>query len=424
MQLVEPARTLNVAGDFDLIVCGAGPAGVAAAVTAGRSGLRVLLVESQGCLGGIWTSGLLCLVLDGTGKCGLVEEIGERLEAAGARRPRSQRADFLYDPETMKVLLEDLCNEAGVHMRLHTRVVAAIREDGLLRAIVTESPSGREAFTAPLFVDSTGNGDLAAYAQCAYDHGHPVSGKTQPATLFAIISGVPKEISGTRAEGDKERFRAMLNSVGIDPSYQSPSLFPLPHPELHCLMINHEYDVRCDSADEITQATVRARKELYLTVQALRKLPAWDDARLVATAAHIGLREGRRVRGLYHVTADDVVAGRRFGDGVCLVRFGVDVHALERSAVTGYANHGLRSKPYHIPYRALVARDLSNLALAGRCISGDFFAHASYRVTGNAVPMGEAVGLAASMARATTVGFHAVDGETVSKEMRARGYEL
>jgi hypothetical protein len=189
-------------------------------------------------LGGIWTSGLLCLVLDGTGKCGLVEEIGERLEAAGARRPRSQRADFLYDPETMKVLLEDLCNEAGVHMRLHTRVVAAIREDGLLRAIVTESPSGREAFTAPLFVDSTGNGDLAAYAQCAYDHGHPVSGKTQPATLFAIISGVPKEISGTRAEGDKERFRAMLNSVGIDPSYQSPSLFPLPHPELHCLMIN------------------------------------------------------------------------------------------------------------------------------------------------------------------------------------------
>jgi hypothetical protein len=104
--------------------------------------------------------------------------------------------------------------------------------------------------------------------------------------------------------------------------------------------------------------------------------------------------------------------------------FGVDVHALERSAVTGYANHGLRSKPYHIPYRALVARDLSNLALAGRCISGDFYAHASYRVTGNAVSMGEAVGVAASMARATTVSFHAVDGQAVSKEMRARGYEL
>ena len=396
---------------------------MAAAINASRLGLRVLLVESQGCLGGIWTAGLLCLVLDVAGKGGFLEEISERLDAAGARLPRPGRVDFLYDPEAMKVLLEQLCEEEGVHVRLHTRVVSAVRDGDGLRAIITEGPGGRQAFAASLFVDSTGNGDLAAYAGCAYDHGHPETGKIQPATLFAIISGVPKDEPGTRSGEDKVRFRKMLNSVGVDPSYQSPSLFPLPHPDLHCLMINHEYNVRCDSAEKITKATMRARKELHFAVEALRRLPGWEQVRLVITASHIGLREGRRVRGLYTITVDDLLAGRRFDDGICLVRFGIDVHALERNATTGYTNFGLRSKPYHIPYRALVAHDLNNLAIAGRCISGDFYAHASYRVTGNAVPMGEAVAIAAAMAR-DTGSFHAVDGKAVSEKMRARGYEL
>lgn len=424
MQIVEPARTLKVVDGYDLIVCGAGPAGMAAAINASRLGLRVLLIETQGCLGGIWTAGLLCLVLDVAGKGGFLTEISERLDAAGARvlRP-ARRVDFLYDPETMKVLLEQLCVEEGVDVRLHTRVASAVRGGNGLQAIVTEGPGGREAFAASLFVDSTGNGDLAAYAGCAYDHGHPETGKIQPATLFAIISGVPKDEPGTRSGEDKVRFRKMFNSVGVDPSYQSPSLFPLPHPDLHCLMINHEYDVRCDSAEKITQATMRARKEVYLAVQALRRLPGWEEVRLVTTASHIGLREGRRIRGLYNITVDDLLAGQRFDDGICLARFGIDVHALERSAATGYTNFGLRSQPYHIPYRALVALDLPNLALAGRCISGDFYAHASYRVTGNSVPMGEAVAIAAAMAR-DTGSFHAVDGKAVSDKMRVRGYEL
>lgn len=419
--IVEQERKTAVAGHYDVIVCGGGPAGVSAAVTAARSGAGVLLIEGAGCIGGIWTAGLLSLVLDTEGKAGLLHELVERLDRHAIVRPRSR---FVYDAEAMKVELEELCREAGVRVRLHTRVVGAVRENGAIAAVMTESAGGREAFTADVFIDCTGSGDFAALAGCAYDYGHPDTGQTQPATLFALISGVPAHHEGTTTSESKQVFRSLLRSVGIDPSYQSPSLFRLPHPDICCLMINHEYNVRCDSADDITAATIRARRELFLAVQALRRLDDWRDVRLVATAEHIGIREGRRIRGRYVITTEDLLAGSRFDDAVCLVRFGVDVHSLTPGGHTGYSGHGIVSLPYHIPFRSLLARDCDNLLLAGRLISGDFFSHASYRVTGNAVPMGEAAGWAAAAAAQRQIRPARLDGAEVRAYMQSAGYEL
>ncbi|NHN32857.1 FAD-dependent oxidoreductase [Paenibacillus agricola] len=169
---------------------------------------------------------------------------------------------------------------------------------------------------------------------------------------------------------------------------------------------------------------MNGRKEIYDAVELLREVPDWEEVRLVSTSSHIGIREGRRVTGLYKLSAEDLRHGQKFEDGICLVRFGVDVHALESQDKIGYSNKDVVSKPYQIPYRSLVALDIDNLGLAGRNVSGDFWAHASYRVTGNSVPMGEAIGFAAATAAKLGCRLDEVSGSTVSEYMSDRGYEL
>jgi hypothetical protein len=168
------------------------------------------------------------------------------------------------------------------------------------------------------------------------------------------------------------------------------------------LMANHEYGVKGTKADDVTAATLRARRELHQLIDGLRSLGGpWKNIRIVATPEQIGVREGRRLAGLYEVTADDLLEGRQQADTVCQVTFPVDVHALDPKKGKEIEKPSVRVKPYQIPIRALIAKDVNGLMMAGRCISGDFIAHASYRVTGNAVAMGEAAGKVAAVAAKT-----------------------
>jgi len=163
-----------VADRCDVIVCGGGPAGVAAALAAARTGAKTRLMEVNGCLGGVWTAGLLSWILDVGNKTALMETIVKELKR------RDGAADYpgavAYDVEAMKLLLEDLCGKAGVTVRLHTRVAATASSPARrLTHVVTESKSGREAWGAKAFVDATGDGDLAAQAGCRFDFGRPGS---------------------------------------------------------------------------------------------------------------------------------------------------------------------------------------------------------------------------------------------------------
>jgi Tfp pilus assembly protein PilE len=167
------------------------------------------------------------------------------------------------------------------------------------------------------------------------------------------------------------------------------------------LMANHEYGINATDAAAVTTATLRARGEVHRIVRALARLGGpWAGVQIAATPEQIGIRDGRRIRGRSIVTRDDLVTGARQDDAVVRATFPVDIHALtaEANKQKAYDNAGVKVQPYDIPYRAMVARDVDGLLLAGRCISGDFIAHASYRVTGNAVAMGEAAGAAAAVA--------------------------
>lgn len=334
----EPARDIPVDDWADVIVVGGGPAGVSAAVSAARAGAKVRLFELQGCLGGVWTAGLLTYIFD-FDKSEIGWEIIRRLDAYGARavdRPGTEGMkwykggldkDWVYAPEYMKAVCEDMCVEAGVRVTLHCPVVAAYRDAGgrNVATVVTESKSGRRAWRARTFVDCSGDGDLGAQAGCGFDLGFGPEGWGQPATLNALVV---VDDGDAVAAGDfvsnepamwtqalnpetgkptchhivaSHKLKAELRRAGLEPSYGDPTLFRF-HRNLFCFMANHEYKLRIDDAQAVSDATVRARKEILALAAGLAKLSGpWKGFRVAATAEQIGHRDARRIHGRYTV---------------------------------------------------------------------------------------------------------------------------
>jgi hypothetical protein len=433
-QFNEPARDIPLAEDADVIVCGGGPAGVTAAITAARAGAKVRLFEWRGCLGGVWTAGLLGYFLD-FDKPGFAKELREKLDARDARANSKSASRFCYDPEALKLLLEELCVEAGVKFQFHTRVCAAFKEGNRLRTIVTESKSGRQAWKAPVFIDTTGDGDLGFQAGCAFEIGMAEDCPCQPMSLNALLVvkdaealrefirfGTPKE--GENSDGEKKkRIKDVLVSTGHSPSYGAPTMWHV-QDSLVFAMMNHEYGVKAWDAAEITAATVRARAEMNKMVANLRQLGGpWEGIQIVATAEQIGVRDGRRINGRYTVLQDDLAKGARHDDAVVRVTFPIDVHALsaEHNKKHAIMPKDIQMKPYEIPLRALMAKEVDGLMMAGRCISGDFIAHSSYRVTGNAVGMGEAAGVIAALAATSKRLPHEVSWSEGQAKLKAIG---
>jgi len=424
----ENARNIPVVKNTDVLVCGGGPAGYAAALAAARSGAKTCLLEVNGCIGGVWTAGALSLIIDAGNKPGIMRELRALLEQQDASVPVG--SSIAYHPDKMKLILEAQLLEAGVEMRLHTRVVGAVTDrHKKLAVVVTESKSGRESWVAKSFVDCTGDGDLASQAGCTFEFGHPETHATQPMSLMVLMTGLDKEKVAPFVRGDaeprglgnpKKNLLEEMRRAGVDPSYHGPTIFRLQDHGMYAMMANHQYGVYAVNADHVTNATLAARREVHKLVNALRKLGGvWEQLQLIATGEQIGTREGRRIQGRYRVTAEDLRAGAKFDDGICPVRFGIDVHSTDPKKTKSIESKPFKSKPYDIPLRALIARDVTGLMMAGRCISGDFIAHSSYRVTGDAVTMGEAAGVTSAIAALQKTLPHEIPFEDINQKLNA-----
>ena len=405
MSYMEINRRYNFGGSYDVIVCGGGPSGVCAAISAARTGVKTLLIERGGMLGGFWVSGMLTWIADICGKPGLVCEITERMKSeADGRTEYRGDAYFTADTERTKLLFERMCIEAGVELRYYTLVTGAVKDGRRVTGVIAESKSGAEYFKGKIVIDATGDGDVGMAAGCEYEFGNE-NGDTQPASLIVQLAGVRdkdiRDLYSKYSEIDNNTcILKELQRAGVIPSYIHPLLAPVSvENNLFSFMTNHEYKVSALSASELTRATVHARAEVFGYVQALRSLGGiWKDIYMVGSAAYIGVREGRRISGKYRITLEeDLIKGKLHYDGICTVGYNMDIHQFTHDAPEdAHRRKGYREQPYEIPLRALIAKDVDGLMMAGRCISGDVYAHSNFRIGGNAARSGEAAGTAAA----------------------------
>lgn len=415
-------------GKFDVAVCGGGVAGVGAAVAAARNGAKVVLIESTGALGGTATSGLMGNIMDGENKGGLVKEWFDFLNGYGLTLAhRGKRFDEagnpvpgrLVDHEASKCFFEKVCTDAGVKILYNSMLAAVDCRDEHINSIMISSLCGNYELSAGIYIDATGLGALSDLAGLKWDIGNPPN----PASMSLILGGMPEDYVGADSIEEKDQYAKMLADNGIFASAEQVSAKRMPGAATWIMGFNFEYDVMPDNVERFSEAVVHSRKEAFEIIQAHKKIKGYERLHTQATATYFGLREGRRVYGEYRLTDDDIIEGKRFDDGICLVTAGVDVHKLHDNDTTE-ASRGIKSKPYHIPYRSLVPLGCDNMLLAGRCISGDFYPFASYRMIGNMTTVGEAAGYAASLCSKEKIKPSEVDGRVVAEFMRSRGHEL
>jgi ribulose 1,5-bisphosphate synthetase/thiazole synthase len=422
--VLEAPRRTPVAADVDVLVVGGGPTGVGAALASARAGARTLVVERHGMLGGVWTAGLLNPLFDFQRKGWIVADLIERLKRAQAWQ--AWKFSWTFDIEAMKLLLEAMFAEAKIDSWYYSFAADAIVEQGRLRGVIVESKSGRQAVLAKVVVDCTGDGDVAARAGVPYQLGRLGDSLCQPMTLMFEVQGVDGYLQRNTAELYDQMTAAIARhklpvKLPFGKVSYAPWIINVPRAGAADVQATHVYQMNPLDTRDLTRATVEARRQADLLVQVMRHIPGLENVRLVQTAPAIGVREARHLAGRYRLDLEDLKAGRRFDDAVTFCGFGVDIHNVkpgERSA------HGTKIRGYQIPYRCLVPESRPGLLFAGRCISGTHEAHASYRVTGTCMAMGQAAGLAAAMAAAENRSPDQLDGVSLRKALERRGVGL
>jgi len=393
MKTVTENLNTPIKGDYDVIIVGGGPAGIGAAVTAGRLGLRTLIVERYGFFGGTWTAALVNPFFDALDKGGLVKEIIDELKAENRF---GAFWNITYDFECMKRKLDEKICEAGVDVLFHTTFCDVIKEGDRVTGIIVTNKGGRAAYTAKYVIDATGDGDVSVAAGAEYIFGNG-EGSAQAMTTMFLLSGVK-----LRQDKPFELYELMKkacdeNDTGYDIDFDTPYAIWLPAKDFAVVQLVHIRDRNGVDPFDLSKAEFEGRKRAYETFDFFKKyIPEFKDSELVMTAPQIGVRETRHILGDYYLTVDDITSGAKFEDNLgFFVHFNVDIHDK-------YAQECKKVVPYQIPLRALLPRGIGGLLTAGRCISGDFYAHASYRVTGDCVAMGE--GAARAVAKAINEG--------------------
>ena len=396
---------------YDICVLGAGPAGIAAAIAARRMGARVLIVERDGVPGGMSTAGML------NTWCG---DAYSSVYSYICRRTTKRFGErLIYSPEELKVLLINMIEESGVDLLLHSFVTGVENDGGTVREVRIHTKSGEIAIEAKIFIDCTGDGDVAALSGVPFDKGRS-DGLMQPMSVEFTVCGVD-ETRALYADVQTPELKAKMQEYLADGRVSFPVglLILLEAIEPHTAFVNMTNVINVDGTDvfDRTKAEIAARKQIPQIVRFLREnVPGYEECYVIASAAYAGARETRRINGAYTITADDVQSGRQFEDWIvdgALYPFGI--HNPNGKVERDENAPEDTKKRYSIPYSCFTPVGMINLLVAGRCISGDHYALSSYRVMPICFAMGEGVGTCAAIALRDGVSPTAFDTEHIKE---------
>lgn len=447
-------RTRNIALDesWDVIVVGGGPAGCAAATASAREGARTLLIEATGVLGGMGTAGLVPWFCGyGDGQKIIARGLAERVRCAlrdhmphlKKKMEKSPLAAPAIDPELLKRTYDEMVTQAGAKVLFHSSLCAVEKaSDGAADVIVIANKSGLSAYRAKVYVDCTGDGDLAAWAGAPFEKGD-ASGGLQPATHCFMISNVDE---AALAQGPRIHFYDPDSPVWKAMQSDKYPLIEEPHscnmklaPRTFGFNAGHVFDVDNTDPASTSDALRHGRRMAAQYRDAFAEYhPAFAESVLVATGSLLGIRETRRIRGDYFLTVDDYLARRSFPDEICRNAYGIDVHGsrkrnedLSKKSIAELKERNKNTtrplnpgESFGVPYRCLTPEGLSNVLVAGRCISADRQSYGSVRIMACCLNTGEAAGIAASMAVSDSADVHAVDTDDLRGKLKAHGAYL
>ena len=387
---------------YDVVVVGGGFAGVGAAIAAARQGKKVRLIEKYNCLGGAAVYDLVNPFMrywswtddQHTGKImlseGIFAEIVKKLAEMGAFRKGGKTH---FNEELLKLLLNRMMVEAGVELLYQTTVVGAKRSGNKIDAITVSNVSGTYDIEADVFIDASGDANLTHLAGFPYKVGRESDGLCQPMTLCFRLANV-----------DAEGYQAMKAEINeLYSRFQAEGKITNPRENVlvfncvakNMLHFNTTRVVKLDptNAEDVTKAEIIAREQVFEMVNFLREnFAPFKDADLVSTGIQIGVRESRMIVGEHTLNQEEMLAYTKFEDGIAACNYDIDIHSPDGAGTSHY--YFKPGEYYTIPYRCLIPMGVSNMLVAGRCISSDHGAQASYRIMPVVCCIGEAAGTA------------------------------
>lgn len=435
----EEARAIRVVDEADVLVVGGGPAGIGAAIAAARSGASTILVERYGHLGGMATGGLVILLphlSDGTTRqdiMGITQEWIDRLDrVGGAVHPdRSElgsaaaasiekwrhyfscvvndriRQSVYVDPELLKCVLNDMVEEAGIRLYLHSWGCRAITDGKTVRGVLFESKEGRQAILGKVTIDATGDGDVMATSGAAFEGGYDEESRSAMLAVVFRLGNVDFREFCAYRDAHPAEWKAVQERIFALGNFR---LAPFPTNRNDVMWVNNWVPGRsCMSVKDLTWTEINVRKAMRGTQEILsREVPGFGKCFILDTASQLGTRGSRRVAGEHRLTLKEVSRATPFDDVIAVIP------SLRPEGLNGI----------QIPYRTLVPREIEGLLVAGRCFSSDAPANNLTNLIPHCIAMGQAAGTAAALALDAGTSLRRVDVRKLQQSLKHQGVPL
>ena len=415
----------DAAYDTDILVCGGGPAGIAAAINAARLGQRTLLIERYGRLGGMGIHGRVWPLMGGVANNKLVGEIHAKIGGGG------------FDPELADIHFADMLEQSGARLLLHAWATEPLMAGNRVTGVRAFSKQGAFTVNAKLVIDATGDADIAAAAGVPCDMGREGDGLVQPMSIMFFVEGVDdgarhcgsEEEARAAKVGDKETWESLTTRAQqtgeLPPTVGVVRTYKMGRRGKACVNATQINRLNGTKLEDLTRAELECRRQAMQVVAFMRKhLPGYANCYISHMPAVIGVRETRRIRGLEQLKREDLVSGRKWPDAIVRgAQFVIDIHNPDGSGQAENQHSDARQggaahvKPYDIPAGCVIPQNAEGLLVAGRCISGTHEAHASYRVQNICMAIGAGVGALAATSLADGVPPEKVDIAKVQRTL-------